>query len=162
MKPFLLILSALCLWQKLAMGVIQNGVVTFDPIPGATRYTLWSVLPNQTIFRLEAIATTNRITPGPLLPGTTLYVRSIAPGPAGTFIESDLGHVVTPPETVGTNVIRLIVIGPTKVLQGATGAAGPWTDLAEITNPPVQLNAEQRQMFRLKTVAPPLPGGATH
>lgn len=160
MKTFVLILIVLSMWLRLAKGHIQDGVVVFDPVPNAVRYTLWSVLPGQTAFRLTAISETNQFVPGPLIGGTTLYVRSIVPDSAGTFVESDLGHVVTPPELVGTNVIRLIQLN--RIIQGADTAAGPWQDLAKVTTPPVTLSLPKIQFIRLKmpTNSPPMPGGA--
>lgn len=153
----------LCLWAQSAMAVIQSGVITFDPVPGATRYTLWKVLPNQAVFVYVASFSTNRyVVQGPIAEGTAFYLRSITPSQGGQFyVESDYGFVVTPPEGNGTNVLRFTGPPSAFVLQSAPGAGGPWVDIGIYTGTPLQLQLKRAEFLRSVTVTnPPAPGGA--
>lgn len=159
---FALIFAALCLWVKCAMAVIQDGVITFDPVPGATRYTLWKVLPGQTVFQYVASFTTNRyVMQGPIAQGTSFYLRSITPSAGGQYyVESDFGFVVTPPEGSGTNILRFVGLSTPFKLQSATSADGPYVDIGIYSNTPLQLQLKRAEFMRTvrTNLPPPAPG----
>lgn len=162
MKTTLIIFASLCLWLRAAMGVIQNGVITFDPVQGATRYTLWKVLPGQSAFIYVASFDTNRYAVGPVVEGTAFYLRSVTPSAGGQYyVESDFGFVVTPPAIGGTNVLRFSGHPSTLFkLQSAPGAAGPWVDIGIYNGTPLQLQLKRVEFLRsVKMTNPPPPGG---
>lgn len=143
------------------MAVIQNGVISFDPVPGASRYTLWRVLPGQARFEFVASFSTNRYqVQGPIAEGTSFYLRSVTPSAGGQYyVESDFGFVVTPPEAQGTNVLRFDGPPTAFKLQSAPGANGPWVDIGIYTGTPLQLQLKRTEFIRSVTVTnPPMPG----
>lgn len=146
-------------------AVINNGIINFDPVPGATRYTLWKVLPGQTRYDYVASFTAPPfLVPGATPDFTTFYLRTISPTNInGTVLasESDFGFVVTPPVTNGTNTLRFI--GPVNalILQSGDGLMGmggmQWTDIATWSNgPPLRMFTISNQVVRtLRTNLPP-------
>ena len=154
------LLSALIFLPALAFSVVNNGIITFTP-DGALSHTLWRMNPGQTQPQFAASFTGSvYVVNGSISAGTTFYVRSIFPADSGQCCkESDFGFVVTPPDAPGTNVLRFIGPVNARLLQGASSPAGPWTDLALISNQPVTLTAQQKQFFRAKAtnLPPPLP-----
>ena len=142
-------------------AVVQNGILNFDPVPGAIRYTLWRALPGRTQpDYLASFPAPPFQVPGPTPDFSTFYVRTVAMNDDGSCCkESDLGFVVTPPTSTGTNVLRFI--GPVSALrlQSAGSAAGPWLDLALYTNSVIPLAPRTNQFLRtlLTNLPPPFP-----
>ncbi len=157
--PFIC-LALLC---QAAQAVINNGIINFDPVPGATRYTLWKVLPGQTRYDYVASFTAPPfLVPGATPDFTTFYLRTISPTNInGTVLaaESDFGYVVTQPVVAGTNTLRFI--GPVNALILQSGDIGlgsmRWTDIATWSNgPPLRLFTISNQVVRtLRTNLPP-------
>lgn len=157
---------ALILSTLPALAVIQSGVITFDPVPGATRYTLWKVLPGQSVFLYVASFSTNRYqVQGPIAEGTAFYLKSITPSAGGQFyVESDFGFVVTPPDTQGTNVLRFE--GPPTALKlfSSDKPGGPEVLIGTYSNTPIQLQIKRMEFIRTVRAnlpAPPPPPGVT-
>jgi hypothetical protein len=161
-KAFILILSILCLWLKLASGVVVDGVIRFVP-NGAISYSLWKSAPGDPRREWVATFTNSSFTViGPTPDGTTFYLKGVyrfPNDPSFCCLESDYGFVVTPPSSIGTNTLRFI--GPVTALrlQSANGAAGPWSDIGIYTNAPLALAIQPKQFMRtIRTnLPPPLP-----
>lgn len=172
MKLVVLIFAVLCLWLRLAMGDIgttptpqlswdhsgsnvvayqlhygQTARTTNDPIYNRS-YTATSSVP-----RFFTSTSLSGIEPGIWF----MSVTAIASNNIASLYSNEVCYTNrgTAPTT-----LRMIFLGNNQVLQGADTAAGPWNDLAELTNPPVQLSTQQKQLFRLKMLTnapPPLP-----
>lgn len=162
MKLVVLIFALLCIWLRLAMGVINNGFITFDPVPGASRYTLWRAVPGQTKpSYLASFQAPPFQVSGPIPDYSTFYVRTIMQtNDSGTLLsyESDFGFVVSPPVENGTNTLRFI--GPVNalLLQSADQAIGPWNDIGLWSNTLLRLAPRTNQLLRtLRTNLPPIP-----
>lgn len=177
MKLTILIFGVLCLWLRLASGEIgstatpeaawdhssppaSNFVARYEihygPIARRTNdptyergYTGTNVVAR---FFTSAVLTN-------LYPGIW-FISAIAVGTNG------IPSLYTASEICYTNrgqapmSLRLVYLGPNPILQGTADAVS-WNDLAELTNPPVRLSIQQRQLFRLRmsTNLPPFPGG---
>jgi hypothetical protein len=141
-------------------AVINNGIINFDPVPGASGYTLWKVPPGQGRYELLARFTAPPfVVPGATADYSTFYVRSVSAtniNGVSVNIESDYGFVVTPPAAAGTNTVRLIGPVSALLLQSADNPAGPWTDVGLFTNTVLRLAPRTNQFLRtLRTNLPP-------
>lgn len=176
MKLTILIFGVLCLWLRLASGEIgsthnpefewnhstsstnagaryelhygQVARTTNDPIYNRT-YTATSSIP-----RFFSSAFVTNMVPGVWFISVLLVSSNGIP----TDYSNELCYTNRGP---APGNLRMIGLGPRLMLQGAISAGGPWQDLVELSNPPVTLSLQQRQLFRLRmsTNLPPLPGG---
>ena len=167
MRLIVIIFAALCLLQRLLMGV--------QPMPGGARI-MWNAPPNpgwsnvsyavwlypQGSTNAQWLTNTTQTSyfyagsiTGQMFGVTTLAMSNGVPR------ESDVGFVHSPPGYATNDILRFIGPSIARELQASTnGAAGPWSVMVVFSNqPPLHLSAAGQQWFRTRTVflPPPLP-----
>lgn len=178
MKLTILIFGVLCLWLRLASGEIgstatpeaawdhssppaSNFVARYEihygPIARRTNdptYERGYTRTNAVVRFFTSAMLTN------LYPGIW-FISAIAVGTNGIPSLYTANEICYTNRGPAPGNLRMVGLGPNLMLQGAPSAGGPWQDLAQLTNPPVALSLQQRQLFRLRmsTNLPPFPGG---
>ena len=163
MKLLIPIFAVLCLWLRVASGVIQQGYVRWDT-NGAVSYSLWAWPLGATDYQLLAVTNKPPLPVANVQDGTRLYLKGNYLLDSGQCCkESDLGFIITPPQTnnpAGTNNLR--IVGPVNALQLQASGFGPvqWTNVATFTGgPPAQLPLLPGASFfrTTRTNLPPMP-----
>lgn len=164
---------ALCCWRfLLALPLLLTTLHATPPAPAGTRlswepppglsnatFYVWRQLVDSRAWDSVGLSTSNSFTIPVATADGTLYGVTVLGLTNGAWRFHHLGIAGWWPDSTNGGTLRLIGPVNVRLLQAADSPAGPWSDVAVITNAPVSLSAAQKQFFRTQRVylPPPLP-----
>lgn len=155
MKLFLLILAILCLWLKLAMGVINNGLLVWQP-NGAISYSVWKRPQGSATYQFLGSTSNNVFSVPTALPGDYLYIKSKHLDNGICCTESDYAFAIAQPHAEGTNELRWIPSIEGLVIQTTYGPMKEWSNMVIFEGTAIRMQMDKQAALKTwRTNLPP-------